>query len=234
MIRIRPLVARPSFLAATAILNMAAGIAVRASDTSLQTAGTSTPQLQTEVLSSLALVLAGTTNVQASFEQRKHLALLEREIVIRGNLAVQAPDRLAWHVTAPIRFSIVLTGSVLQQWDEETTKVQRISLDRNPIFGVVARLLRGGLSGDLKSLTEDFTPRVLTSNPPQLEFIPKETSLAAKAVRRIVLTLREDRRYVHAILIEQLDGDRTDISFSDTRLNSPIAPAVWEVEPATR
>ena len=231
---VRLLAARPTFLTAAVILNMAAGIAVRASDTSLQTARPSTPQLQTEVLSLLAQGLAGTTNVQASFKQRKHLALLEREIVIQGHLAVQAPDRLAWHVTAPIRFSIVLTGPVLQQWDEETKKVQRISLDGNPVFGVVARLLRGGLSGDVKSLAEDFDARILASTPPQVEFIPKGTSLAAKVVRRIVLTVREDQRYVQAILIEQLDGDRTDISFSDTRLNSPIAPAAWEVEPAAR
>jgi len=185
----------------------------------------------TNVLAALATSLAGTTNVQASFEQRKRLSLLDREVVIKGTLAVQSPDRLAWHVTEPIRFSIVLSGSVLQQWDEDTKTVQRIPLAGKPMFAVVTRLLRGGLGGDIQSLLDDFDPRILATEPVQIEFVPKTTSFANKAVRRIVLTLREDRRYVQAILIEQLDGDRTAMSFSDTRLNSTIDPVVWEVEP---
>lgn len=185
----------------------------------------------TNVLAELSRSLAATTNVVADFVQEKELSLLKRKITLTGRLAVQSPDRMAWHIKTPVRFSLVVTGSHLQQWDEETGAVQSVPLGRNPVFGVVSRLLRGGLGGDMDSLLSDFEPRLISEQPLQVEFTPRETSITGKVIRRITLTFRADRRYVDRIAIEQLDGDRTVISFGDARLNTAIDPAVWEVKP---
>ena len=183
-------------------------------------------------LTELQRSLAGTTNVQSDFIQEKHLALLQQTVIIKGRLAVQQPDRLSWRVFEPIRYSLVLDGSMLRQWDETTGKVQQMSLAGNPVFGVVAAQLRAWFAGRFDDLQKDFQAEIDTSAQlPTIAFIPRDGSFAAKAIRRVVLIFREDHRYLNSMLIEESSGDRTLMTFTNTVLNSAVDPSVWVVKP---
>ncbi len=179
--------------------------------------------------------LAGTTNVQTDFVQEKNLAILQQAVIIKGRLAVTQPDRLAWQVLEPIRYNLVLDGTTLRQWDEATDKVQQMSLAGNPVFGVVATQLRAWFAGHFDALTKDFDVSIdATVSPPAIAFVPREASFAAKAIRRVTLTFREDRRYLHSILIDERSGDRTLMTFTNTVLNGAVDPTLWEVKPHGR
>ena len=176
--------------------------------------------------------LAATTNVQSEFIQEKTLSLLQQKVVIKGRLAVEQPSRLSWQILDPIRYNMVLTGSVLKQWDETTGKVQTLSLAGNPIFKVVVNQLQGWFSGRFDLLTNDFTV-VVAESPAgaKITCTPKDSSFMAKVIRRVELSFREDRRYVHDMLIEEKTGDFTTMIFTNTVLNAPIPAKVWEVRP---
>jgi len=187
------------------------------------------------LLAELQLSLAGTTNVQTDFIQEKNLSILRQAVIIKGRLAVSQPDRLAWQVTDPVRYNLVLDGTTLRQWDEATDKVQQMSLAGNPVFGVVATQLRGWFSGHFDTLAKDFDTSIDAAvSPPAITFVPRATSFAAKAIRRVTLTFRDDRRYIHAIQIEECSGDRTLMTFTNTVLNAAVDPALWEVKPHGR
>ena len=47
-------------------------------------------------------------------------------------------------------------------------------------------------------------------------------SFAHKAIRRVELTFREDGRYLQSMDIEELSGDRTWMTFTNTVLNAPL------------
>ncbi len=190
-----------------------------------------TPALFDELQKSLA----GTTNVQSGFIQEKTLTLLQQTVVIRGRLAVEQPDRLAWYVEEPIRYNMILDGSTLKQWDAATGKVQTMSMAGNPVFKVVVTQLRAWFSGRLDLLTQDFDSEADTAlGRAQITFIPKSGSFAFKVIKRVVLTFREDRRYIQDMLIEEQSGDRTTMTFTNTILNAAIPAATWEVKPHGR
>ena len=187
------------------------------------------------LLAELQKGLAGTTNVLSGFVQEKHLALLRNPVILRGRLAVQQPARLAWEVSEPMRYKVVLDGSRVTQWDEERDKVETMSLGGNPVFKVVVGQLQAWFSGRFDVLTKDFTAEAQAgASGPTIVFIPKEGGFAGKTIRRVVLTFREDRRYIKDMLIEEVSGDRTLMTFTDTVLNTVIDPAIWEVKPHGR
>lgn len=176
--------------------------------------------------------LAGATNVQSDFIQEKKLALLQRTVVIKGRLAVQQPDQLSWQVLEPIRYKMVIHGTLLKQWDEETGKIQSISLGGNPVFKVVVTQLRAWFSGQFDLLVKDFTVEADPgAESPRLVFIPREESFAFKMIGRVVMTFRPDKRYIQDLVIEERSGDQTRMTFTNTILNAAVDPLVWEVKP---
>lgn len=186
------------------------------------------------LLAELQKSLSGTTNVQTGFVQEKQLAVLRQKVIIKGSLAVQQPGMFAWHVTEPIRYNLVLEGSTLRQWDESTGKEQKMSLADNPVFEVVSRQLRAWFGGQFESLLKDFDAETNPAAPRSVIFIPNKDSFARKAIKKVELTFREDRRYVDGIVIEELGGDRTVMTFTNTILNATIDPAIWQVKPAAK
>ena len=186
------------------------------------------------MLAALQQALSATTNVQTGFVQEKQMAVLRQKVIIKGQLAVQQPGLFAWHVTEPIRYNLVLDGATLRQWDEPTGKEQQMSLADNPVFEIVSRQLKAWFGGQFDLLLKDFDAELDPAAPRSITFMPNKDSFARKAIRRVVMTFREDQRYMQEILIEELGGDKTLMTFTNTFLNAAINPAAWEVKPHGR
>jgi len=186
------------------------------------------------VLSELQKALSSTTNVLTGFVQEKQMAMLKNKVIIKGQLAVQQPDLFAWHVSEPIRYNLILKGSTLQQWDEVTGKEQKMSLANNPVFEIVSRQLKAWFGGQFEALLKDFDARIDQAAERSILLTPNKDSFARKAIRQVVITFREDKRYLERILIEETGGDTTLMTFTNTVLNTAIEPVAWEVKPNGR
>lgn len=186
------------------------------------------------MIAELKQAVSATTNVQTGFVQEKQMAVMRQKVIVKGQLAVQQPDLFAWHVTEPIRYNLVLDGDTLRQWDEATGKEQQMSLADNPVFEIVSRQLKAWFGGQFDLLLKDFDAELDPAAPRSITFIPNKDSFARKAIRRVVMTFREDQRYMQAILIEELGGDKTLMTFTNTVLNTAINPVAWEVKPHGR
>jgi outer membrane lipoprotein-sorting protein len=177
---------------------------------------------------------SGVTNVYTRFIQGKTLAVLQQKIEITGVIAMQQPDRLAWHVEAPMRYSLVMSGNSLRQWDEASQTVQHTTLSRNPILQVVAEQLRQWFSGRYAALSDLYSVRLTGRQPTVLEFSPKADTPAQKAIRKVTVTFRADECYLQAIRIDETSGDSTEMIFVETQINAPLERRLWEVRPGER
>ncbi len=186
------------------------------------------------VLSQLQRNMSGIETLQAGFIQEKELAVFNQKITLKGTVSLKKPSLLAWRVSEPMQYAMVMNGDTLRQWDEDGKQVQEISLAKNPAFQVVIDQMKEWFSGSFKSLEGDYSVAVLTLNPVALEFTPRESAAAAKVIKRISVVFMEDERYIHRISVEENSGDRMSLTFIDTRINEPVAPAVWELESHVR
>lgn len=182
-------------------------------------------------LESVEQSLADVETVRTKFRQTKHLAMFSRPLDIRGELFVENPDRMAWRVEEPVRYTMVIEGATLAQWDQDTDRVQRVALDRDPAFTAVFEQLTMWFSGRYSGLIDKYDVRLESEQPTVLVFTPKPGTMFEKLLEGVRVEFRDDSRYVHRLVISEGTGDRTEIEFHDTQLNVPLDDSVWEVRP---
>ncbi len=172
------------------------------------------------------------TTLKTDFVQEKEMAMFKEKLVMKGRIFLQKPNKVAWHVDSPVRYSVLITDKLIRQWDEDTNKVQEISLAKNPIFQNVLSQITVWFSGDYSSLVAVNDIRRIQNDPLVLEFTPLQNNVARKVIKSITITFRDDRKYLKQIRIREQSGDVTSINFINTLLNIPLDSSSFEVRPA--
>ncbi|HUJ19843.1 MAG TPA: outer membrane lipoprotein carrier protein LolA [Nitrospirota bacterium] len=170
------------------------------------------------------------STLKTDFLQEKEMAMFKEKLVMKGRIYLQKPNKVAWHVDSPVRYSVLITDRVIRQWDEDTNRVQEISLAKNPIFQNVLNQITVWFSGDYSSLLAVNDIRQVQNDPLVLEFVPQEKNVARKVIKSITITFRDDGKYLKQIRIKEVSGDVTTIIFLNTLLNVPLDSSSFEVK----
>ncbi|MFH1147767.1 MAG: outer membrane lipoprotein carrier protein LolA [Pseudomonadota bacterium] len=182
------------------------------------------------LLESIGKKVSDFKSLKTSFVQEKNLSVFQKKIILKGRVCLQKPGKLAWHVDHPCRYSVVITDRSIRQWDEGTKEVQETPLSGNPVFQNITNQLAVWFSGDYCSLLQDYCVTVREKKPVILRFVPKEKNMAAKVIKSITVTFREDERYIKRIDILEVGGDSTTIVFDNTEFNPPPQELDFEVK----
>ena len=183
-----------------------------------------------ELLDTIGKKVSNFRSLKTDFVQEKDLAMFRKKIVLWGRIYMQKPGRLAWHVDKPVKYSVVITDKAIKQWDEDTNRVQEMSLSKNPIFKNVVNQLSVWFSGEYGGLVAENNVSVLQQHPLVLEFAPNEKNMARKMIKSITITFRDDEKYLKKIKILEMSGDATTIEFSNTLLDVPLESSFFEVK----
>ncbi|MFA7403126.1 MAG: outer membrane lipoprotein carrier protein LolA [Pelobacteraceae bacterium] len=168
--------------------------------------------------------------LKTEFIQEKKMVMFKQKLVMKGRIFLEKPNKIAWHVDSPLRYSVLITDKLIRQWDEDTNKVQEVSLAKNPIFQNVLSQLTVWFSGEYGSLLDTNEVRVVKQAPLVIEFIPKDNNISKKVIKSITITFREDHNYLQQLRIQEVSGDVTTINFKNTILNTPLNSNSFEVK----
>jgi len=181
-------------------------------------------------LNALGKKVSDFKTLKTDFTQEKEMAMFKDKLVLKGRIYLEKPNKVAWHVDSPLRYSVLITDKLIRQWDEDTNQVQEISLTKNPIFQNVLNQLTVWFSGDYSSLIEGNAVRIVKRDPLEIEFLPLEKNITKKVIKSITITFRDDQKYLRQIRILEQSGDITTIHFTNTRLNAPLDKSDFEVK----
>jgi outer membrane lipoprotein-sorting protein len=184
----------------------------------------------TAFLNALGKKVSNFKTLSTDFTQEKEMAMFKEKLTLKGRIYLQKPNKIAWHVDSPLRYSVLITDKLIRQWDEDTNQVQEISLTKNPIFQNVLNQLTVWFSGEYGSLLEVNDVRLVKREPLTIDFTPRETNIAKKFIKKITITFREDQTYLQQIRIQEMSGDVTTIQFMNTLLNAPLDNSSFEVK----
>ncbi|MBA3016653.1 MAG: outer membrane lipoprotein carrier protein LolA [Proteobacteria bacterium] len=187
-----------------------------------------------EVLHRLEDKTSEIRTLKTEFVQEKELAVFKKKIILKGMIFLQKPELFAWHIIEPLSYSMVIKGDILSQWDENTKKIQKISLSKNPAFQIAISQMKDWFSGKYTSMTEDYNIIILKRNPVSLKFIPKKNTIVSNVIESVTVIFRDDERYIHQIYIKEKSSNSTLLTFVNTQLNTPLEAAAWEVQPRVR
>jgi outer membrane lipoprotein-sorting protein len=183
------------------------------------------------LLNSIGKKVSDFKTLKTDFTQEKEMAMFKEKLVLKGRIYLRKPNKVAWHVDKPLRYSILITDKIIRQWDEDTDQVQELSLTKNPFFQNVIKQLTVWFSGEYGSLLETNDVRLVKRSPLVLEFSPRANNDARKVLKNITITFREDETYLQQIRMQELSGDVTTITFTNTLLNAPLDSGSFEVHP---
>src|ERR1039457_4296184 len=143
-------------------------------------ASTAQPDDLAAFLQSIGKKASNFKTLKTEFTQDKKMVMFKEKLTLKGRIYLEKPNKIAWHVDSPVRYSVLITDKLIRQWDEDTNKVQEISLSKNPIFQNVLSQLTVWFSGEYGSLLDTNEVRVIKRNPLVIEFIPRDNNISKK------------------------------------------------------
>jgi outer membrane lipoprotein-sorting protein len=180
------------------------------------------------LMQTLAQVKAG----EATFVERRSVAMLERTLESSGRLSFEAPDTFVRETLKPRREKVVVSGNNVTM--SLGSRSRTVPLDSVPEAAVIMEAVRGTLTGNRDAIERNFAPTV--SGTPQrwsLELKPREPRL-----RELVIAVRVagERALVREVTVAMADGDRSVMTIEPavpgTKTIEPAAPGAKTPEPA--
>ncbi|WP_051229272.1 outer membrane lipoprotein carrier protein LolA [Paludibacterium yongneupense] len=158
-------------------------------------------------IAQLMQTLAQTRGAQATFVEKKYIAILDRPIESSGELVYQAPGHLEKRTLRPKAEDMILDGHELTFIRGKQRR--SMQLQDYPQIAAFTDSIRGTMAGDRKALERLFRLE-LEGGPErwQLSLTPTDSGSGASAyVQRIRIGGSRDN--VTSIEIVQKDGDRS-------------------------
>ena len=173
-----------------------------------------------ELLQAISARAGLARTLKMEFTQHKNLSSFERSIVIRGSTLVdKRRGYLAWHVNEPVRYSVIIKGRRIWQWDEQSDKVQEMPVSKLPALDIALSQIRLLFEGDLVQVAQRYDARQTGESPTVIQFTPKEDSPGHMGLKMLTVTIRENSLDLASIRIEDKNGDSTVIEFDKVQRN---------------
>jgi len=180
------------------------------------------PGLAEKLVKAIETRHAHTRDMVARFVQSYRSGLLGREIVERGVVSIKRPGRMRWEYKDPEEKLFISDGESFYFYVPEDRQV--IIQPQDEQRSLAARLLfgQGGLLDEFEAtMDEPWDEGVL-----RVRLTPREESAD---LERAFVDLEPNGR-VRSILLEDLQGNRTQFRFEDLRENTGLPDRLFRFE----
>jgi outer membrane lipoprotein carrier protein len=174
-------------------------------------------------LGRLAAAGKDTRTLQAQLVQRKRLSLFRTEVVTKGRVLFERPDRLRWETFRPDASLLLLVGQRAEfRLPGEPARV--IDLKHGGALGALVEQLFVWLGvRPARDIGRQYTATLQPEKRlTRLSLVPKEAMLRSR-VKQLVLEVGADL-LLQRIVVLQKDGDTTAIEFSSVKRNAKLPP----------
>lgn len=177
-----------------------------------------------ELMSLLAQVKSG----QATFTERRQVAVLDRVQESSGRLSFEAPDTFVRETLEPRRERMAVVGNTMTMSRGDRTRT--MALDASPEAGAIVEAIRGTLTGNRQTLERHFNATVDGSAERwSLLLLPREIRLRSQVAS---LRISGQRALLREVEISLADGDVSVMRIESLAPGAPSAGAARASAPA--
>jgi hypothetical protein len=156
--------------------------------------------------------LKKTTHIKTDFTQSRAVKALTRPLKSSGKMLFSNQLGVYWELTKPFSSKIIIDNEKMINVDDNGKKII-VKAEDKPMLHGFTKIFMAIFSGNTKDLPEHFELFFKGNNDLwQIGLIPKSSALK-KALSKI--TLSGKQQHVEMVLINEANGDITEIHFSN-------------------
>lgn len=178
------------------------------------------------VLTEVKAAAGQTDTLYSHFTQEKHLDIMAETLLSQGLFAYRKPDHLRWELLTPIVSGFVLRGQQGERWNGLSRELERFSVERDPLMGMIAQQLLAWARVDLDWLQQRYVMELVSEQPLQLKLTPRDAGEAG-FIDHLEIFFAADRRYVEQVVLVEKSGDSTRLRFTDVKVNGSLPDDIF-------
>jgi outer membrane lipoprotein-sorting protein len=159
--------------------------------------------------------------LESSFIQFKYLSVLTEPSRSNGHFCFKNPGMVRWEYTEPFKYLVIVNNDRLFMKDDNKTKSYEMTSSK--AFVAMSSGLGKLLHGDIFENKTDFACKYYENEVNyKLVLVPKAKELK-KIFSSILLFFDKKQFSVSKVVMIELSGDKTEIEFTDRKINEGIA-----------
>ncbi|MFL6664435.1 MAG: LolA-related protein [Rhizobacter sp.] len=164
-------------------------------------------------LAELTKTLAQARAGEATFVERREVAMLDRTVESSGRLAFEAPDSFVRETLKPHRDRLAVKGNTVTM--SQGGRSRTLELDAAPEAAVIVEAIRGTLTGNREALERYFETSVQGSAAQwTLQLLPRDARLRGQVAS---VTVRGEQALVREVTVLLADGDRSVMTITPVK-----------------
>jgi outer membrane lipoprotein-sorting protein len=184
-------------------------------------------------LEQVARNLGELDSVFARFVQERHLSLFQEPLRSEGYLCFQKPGRIRWEVVQPYRSILLSDGKTVAQfeWVEERWKKLELGL-ADALQNVVSQI-GGGMEGRYVGKQREYAVSATKTPDGLMVTLTPQNPMIRKMMKSIEIHLAADLKATRRVVLREVDGDSTDIIFSEEVAGPPLPAGTFDCNKPT-
>ena len=181
-----------------------------------------------EIIEKINIATSQMENMECSFVQTKHIALLSDKMVSKGKMYYAQPDKLRWEYVTPYTYTFILNGN--QVLLKNSNRADVIDVEKNKMFKEIARLMMNSIMGKSLSDTKSFDISI-EERPGEwvASLVPLKRDMK-QMWQKLVLHFDISKNSVVKVVMYEQSGDYTVIELFDIKKNKSIDEKIFNIE----
>ncbi len=168
-------------------------------------------------LDSFALSLK---SIRSDFTQKKHISVLEEDIISKGKFIFRRPNTLKWSYTTPINYEVALLDGKFKINNDG--KTSEFDINSNKMFAEINNMIVSMVNGSILT-SEQFGVELFESQKQYKAVLIPNNKDFKRFISKIHIFFEKSDMMVSQIRMVEASGDFTLISFSNRKKNTTIA-----------
>jgi len=167
-------------------------------------------------------------SVFTRFVQERHLSLFQEPLRSEGYLCFQKPGCIRWETTQPYQAILVSDGKGVAQFERINERWKKLDLGLADAVQNVVTQIGAVMEGRYAGRQHDYSVSAVNSaDGPMVTLTPRQPAMR-KMIQAIEIHLAPDLRSTRRVVLREVDGDFTDIRFSEQVAEPPLPAGTFD------
>ena len=171
-----------------------------------------------------AIAASKIKTISSDFKQIKNLSLLKDNITSKGKFYYKNPQQVRMDYLSPYNYTVVINGSKVIIKDGG--KTNSMSAKSNKMFQQINQLMLDCAKGSILN-NKSFTTLLFENTETFLAEMKPLTKEMKNLFSKVMVTINKSNFLVAKIQMDELNGDKTTITYSNQAINTTINDALF-------